>query len=69
MRTNLGIKKFDLMIDWGWFYFITKPMFRLIDFIYQLRRQFRRRDPDRHRAGQARLLPARQSRATARWRR
>jgi YidC/Oxa1 family membrane protein insertase len=22
------------MIDWGWFYFITKPMFRLIDFIY-----------------------------------
>jgi YidC/Oxa1 family membrane protein insertase len=32
-QANLGIKKFDLMIDWGWFYFITKPMFRLIDFI------------------------------------
>jgi YidC/Oxa1 family membrane protein insertase len=29
-----GIKKFDLMIDWGWFYFITKPLFKLIDFIY-----------------------------------
>ncbi len=23
------------MIDWGWFYFITKPLFRLIDFIYR----------------------------------
>ena len=22
------------MIDWGWFYFITKPMFLLIEFIY-----------------------------------
>jgi YidC/Oxa1 family membrane protein insertase len=31
-----GIKKFDLMIDWGWFYFITKPLFRLIDFIYKI---------------------------------
>jgi YidC/Oxa1 family membrane protein insertase len=31
-----GIKKFDLMIDWGWFYFITKPLFRLIDFIYRI---------------------------------
>jgi YidC/Oxa1 family membrane protein insertase len=31
---DLGIKKFDLMIDWGWFYFITKPLFRVIDIIY-----------------------------------
>jgi YidC/Oxa1 family membrane protein insertase len=30
----LGIEKFDLLIDWGWFYFITKPMFRLLHFIY-----------------------------------
>ena len=28
---NLGIKKFDLMVDWGWFHFITKPLFHLID--------------------------------------
>jgi YidC/Oxa1 family membrane protein insertase len=35
-ETQLGIKKFDLMIDWGWFYFITKPLFRLIDFIYKI---------------------------------
>jgi YidC/Oxa1 family membrane protein insertase len=37
---DLGIKKFDLMIDWGWFYFITKPLFRLIDFIYQFISRF-----------------------------
>ena len=35
-RATLGIKKFDLLIDWGWFYFITKPLFNLIDFIYQI---------------------------------
>jgi len=33
-EASLGIKKFDLMIDWGWFYFITKPLFKLIDVIY-----------------------------------
>jgi YidC/Oxa1 family membrane protein insertase len=33
-QTSLGIKNFDLMIDWGWFYFITKPLFKLIDMIY-----------------------------------
>ncbi len=30
----LGIKRFDLLIDWGWFYFITKPMFKVMDWIY-----------------------------------
>jgi YidC/Oxa1 family membrane protein insertase len=34
-QTSLGIKNFDLMIDWGWFYFITKPLFWLIDFIFK----------------------------------
>ncbi|HEV2573360.1 membrane protein insertase YidC [Methylocella sp. CPCC 101449] len=34
-QASLGIKNFDLMIDWGWFYFITKPLFWLIDFIYR----------------------------------
>jgi YidC/Oxa1 family membrane protein insertase len=34
-QAQLGIKKFDLMIDWGWFYFITKPLFLLIDAIYK----------------------------------
>jgi YidC/Oxa1 family membrane protein insertase len=31
-----GIKRFDLLIDWGWFYFLTKPMFRALHLIYQL---------------------------------
>ncbi len=33
-QNGLGIEKFDLLIDWGWFYLITKPMFRLLHFIY-----------------------------------
>ena len=33
---NLGIKSFGLLIDWGWFYFITKPMFQLLDWLYRL---------------------------------
>ncbi len=35
-KQNPGLKRFDLLIDWGWFYFITRPMFRLIDFLYKL---------------------------------
>ncbi|CAN0573231.1 unnamed protein product, partial [Laminaria digitata] len=31
-----GIRQFNLMIDWGWFYFITKPMFWLIDSLFKL---------------------------------
>lgn len=31
-----GIEKFDLMIDWGWFYFITKPLNQLIEWLYGL---------------------------------
>lgn len=30
------IRQFDLLIDWGWFYFITKPMFWLIDTLFKL---------------------------------
>jgi YidC/Oxa1 family membrane protein insertase len=33
---QLGIVKFDRLIDWGWFYWITKPMFLLIDWLYNL---------------------------------
>ena len=35
-KENPGLKRFDLLIDWGWFYFITRPMFRLIDFLYKV---------------------------------
>jgi YidC/Oxa1 family membrane protein insertase len=31
-----GVQKFELMIDWGWFHFITKPMFYALDFFYRL---------------------------------
>jgi YidC/Oxa1 family membrane protein insertase len=33
---KLGIYKFELMIDWGWFHFITKPLFFALDFFYRL---------------------------------
>jgi len=33
---KLDLNHFDLLIDWGWFYFITKPLFFLIDYIYRL---------------------------------
>jgi YidC/Oxa1 family membrane protein insertase len=39
-QANPGIKKFDLLIDWGWFYFITRPMFRLLHFLYTLTGNF-----------------------------
>ena len=39
-QADLGIKKFDLLIDWGWFYFITRPMFRLLHFLYTLTGNF-----------------------------
>ncbi|CAM5773504.1 membrane protein insertase YidC [Bosea minatitlanensis] len=29
------ITRFDLLIDWGWFYFFTKPLFVLLDWIYK----------------------------------
>jgi YidC/Oxa1 family membrane protein insertase len=34
--SKLGIAKFDLLIDWGWFYFLTKPMFFALDYFYKL---------------------------------
>jgi YidC/Oxa1 family membrane protein insertase len=33
---QLNLNRFDLLIDWGWFYFITKPLFFVIDYIYRL---------------------------------
>ncbi len=30
------IKKFDLNIDFGWYYFLTKPFFYVLDFLYGL---------------------------------
>jgi YidC/Oxa1 family membrane protein insertase len=33
---KLNAKNFDLMIDWGWFYFITKPLFKLLHWLSQV---------------------------------
>ncbi len=33
---SLGVKKFELLIDWGWFYFLTKNLFWIIDWFFHL---------------------------------
>ena len=34
------IEKFDLVIDWGWFYFFTKPLFFVIDYLFKFSGNF-----------------------------
>jgi YidC/Oxa1 family membrane protein insertase len=33
---TLGIPRFDLAVDFGWFYFLTKPLFHVLNFLHQL---------------------------------
>jgi YidC/Oxa1 family membrane protein insertase len=35
-RSDLSIERFNKLVDWGWFFFLTEPMFYLMDFLYQL---------------------------------
>jgi YidC/Oxa1 family membrane protein insertase len=35
-ENSLNIARFDLLVDWGYFYFITKPLFKVIDWLYHL---------------------------------
>ena len=35
-----GINKFDLAIDWGWFFYFTKPIFFAIDYLYKISGNF-----------------------------
>lgn len=35
-QEKLKIHKFNLMIDWGWFYFITQPLFKVLHYINAL---------------------------------
>ena len=37
---SLNINKYDLAIDWGWFYFIVKPLFFAIDYFFKLTGNF-----------------------------
>ena len=45
-ETQLNLPHFDKAVDFGWFCFLTKPMFFALDFIYSAGRQFRRRHHD-----------------------
>ena len=35
-----NIDKLDLVIDWGWFYFFTKPLFFIIDYLFKFSGNF-----------------------------
>ena len=35
-----NINKFDLVIDWGWFYWLVKPLFFAIDYFFKLSGNF-----------------------------
>ena len=34
------INKFDLTIDWGWLYFLTKPLFFIVNYLFELTKNF-----------------------------
>jgi YidC/Oxa1 family membrane protein insertase len=36
IEAKLGVQNFDLAIDFGWFYFLTKPFFYAIDWLYSI---------------------------------
>ncbi|MBT3395689.1 MAG: membrane protein insertase YidC, partial [Alphaproteobacteria bacterium] len=35
-RVGLGIDRFDLAVDWGWLFFLTKPIFQAIEYLFGL---------------------------------
>lgn len=35
-ETKLGFDKFDLAVDFGWFYFLTKPLFYVLEYLHHL---------------------------------
>ena len=37
---SLNINKFDLVIDWGWFYFLVKPLFFVVDYFFKISGNF-----------------------------
>jgi YidC/Oxa1 family membrane protein insertase len=34
-RDEQGVESFEYAVDWGWFYFLTKPIFALMEYIYK----------------------------------
>jgi YidC/Oxa1 family membrane protein insertase len=39
-RDNAGVPRFEYAIDWGWYFFITKPMFWLLDILVKFAGNF-----------------------------
>jgi YidC/Oxa1 family membrane protein insertase len=39
-ENTLKIKSFELLIDWGWFHFITKPLFKGLSWFHELTGNF-----------------------------
>lgn len=39
-ESKYGIKQFKLLIDWGWFWFITQPLFSVLDLIFKFTGNF-----------------------------
>ena len=39
-ETELGLPHFDKAVDFGWFYFLTKPIFYALDWLYRLTGNF-----------------------------
>ncbi len=35
-EADLGIVKFNKLIDWGWFYWLTQPLFQFMDWVFGL---------------------------------
>ena len=63
---DLGISRFDLAVDWGWFWFLTKPIFMALDYFAILLGNFGLAILLLlYGADQGRVLPARQQYRTA----
>jgi YidC/Oxa1 family membrane protein insertase len=39
-RDKLGLPRFDYAVDWGWYWFFTKPIFYVLDIFYHLTGNF-----------------------------
>jgi YidC/Oxa1 family membrane protein insertase len=39
-KDDFGITLFDRMIDWGWFWYLTQPLFKAMDWFYHLTGNF-----------------------------
>ena len=51
-RDEYSIPLFDRAVDFGWFYFLTKPIFYVLHWIHGVVRQLRHRHPDPDASGQ-----------------